>query len=208
MRKLSTGMVIAVAMIISACEKNNDTRATILLEAKTSADLNARPADNGGNATYFNLTTGQTVPASDSASTKWDIAFRSTTIKVNSGKSGPGTATAQVLTVGFDDLKIAPDSGYKPDTPDLAIPTGSNNGWYIYTGAAATGPKHAILPIAGRTIVVKTTDNKYAKIQIISYYKGNPNTSSDEFIDLAKRPQEAWYTFRYMIQADGSRKLE
>jgi hypothetical protein len=208
MKKISFGMALILAVSISACEKDSDSNTSTPLEAKTSADINARPADNGGYSTYFNLTTGQTVPASDSATTKWDIAFRATTIKVNSGTSGPGTAAAQVLTTGFDDLKEAPASGYKLDTSGFAIPTGSNNGWYLYTGPAPSGPQHAILPIAGRTIVVKTANNKYAKIQIVSYYKGNPNTSDASFMDLNTRPLDGHYTIRYMIQADGSRKLE
>jgi hypothetical protein len=208
MKKISFGMALVSAAFLTACDKDDDASPPVPLEAKTAADINARPADNGGFSTYFNLTTGQVVPASDSNTTNWDIAFRSTTIKVNSGNSGPGAAAAQVLTTGFDDLKEAPESGYKLDTSGFAIPTGSNNGWYTYTGAAPTGAQHAILPIAGRTIVVKTANNKYAKIQIVSYYKGNPNTSSDEFMNLATRPQDGTYTIRYMIQADGSRKLE
>lgn len=208
MKTTRIGITLLLAALFSACDKDDDGAPPAPPEAKTTADINGRPADNGGFSTYFNLSTGQVVPASDSNSTKWDIAFRSTTIKVNSGNSGPGTAAAQVLTVGFDDLKEAPESGYKLDTSGFAIKTGSNNGWYTYTGEAPTGPKHAVLPIAGRTIVVKTANNKYAKIQIVSYYKGNPNISSDEFMDLATRPQDGTYTIRYMIQADGSRKFE
>jgi hypothetical protein len=202
------GIVLLLAASISGCEKDGDSDTSTPLEAKTSADINARAADNGGSSVFFNLTTGQTVPVSDSATTKWDLAFKATAIRVNSGASGPGTAGAQILTTGFDDLKEAPASGYKLDTAGLAIPTGSNNGWYTYTGEAPSGPKHAVLPIAGRTIVVRTANNKYAKIQIVSYYQGNPNTSSESFIDVLTRPKEGYYTIRYMIQADGSRKLE
>jgi hypothetical protein len=127
---------------------------------------------------------------------------------VNSGKSGPGTAAAQIVSTGFDDLLEAPADGYVTDGDSYAIPTGANNGWYTYTGAAPSGPQHAILPIAGKTIVVKTANGKYAKIQVLSYYKGNPNTSTVDFADLSKRPLGGYYTIRYMIQADGSRKLE
>jgi hypothetical protein len=208
MKQLSIGMALVVAALFSACDKDDDSDTPTPLEAKTSTDINANPADNGGFSTYFNLTTGQVVPASDSNGTKWDIAFKTTTIKVNSGTSGPGEAAAQILSTGFDDLKEAPETGYKPDADVFAIPTGSNNGWYVYTGAAPSGPQHAILPVAGKTIVVKTANNKYAKIQIVSYYKGNPNTASDEFMNLATRPADKYYTIRYMIQANGSRKFE
>ena len=137
-------MALVCMAIFSACDKDDDDSPSGPLEAKTVADINAEPANNSGYSTYFNFTTAQVVPASDSNSTKWDIAFRQTTIKVNSGNSGPGTAAAQVLSTGFDDLKEAPESGYKADTSGYAIPTGSNNGWYTYTGPASSGPQHAV----------------------------------------------------------------
>ena len=208
MRKISIWIAALIVVTVSSCKKDSDS-SSAPLEAKTVSDINSNPADNGGYSVFFNLSTGTTVPASDSNSTKWDIAFRATAIKVNSGVSGPGTAVAQVLAAGFDDLAEAPEAGYRTDsTGKFAIPTGPNSGWYTYTGAAASGPQHAILPLAGKTIVVKTANGKYAKLQIISYYKGNPNTSTAEFADLTKRPLSGYYTIRYMIQADGSRRLE
>ncbi|THU37237.1 hypothetical protein FAM09_20025 [Niastella caeni] len=208
MRKFSIWIVAALVVTTSACKKDSDS-SSAPLEAKTVNDINSNPADNGGYAMYFNLTTGTTVAAADSNSTKWDIAFRTTTIKINSGTSGPGTAAAQIVSTGFDDLIEAPAEGYATDSDaGYAIPTGANKGWYTYTGAAASGPQHAILPIAGKTIVVKTANGKYAKIQIVSYYKGNPNITTAEFADLTTRSLGGYYTIRYMIQADGSRKLQ
>jgi hypothetical protein len=208
MKKVSIWMTMAAVVMISACNKDDDSPPAPL-EAKTVNDLNSNPADNGGYSLFFNLTTGAAVPASDSSTDKWDIAFRATTIKVNSGTSGPGTAAAQIVSAGFDDLIEAPADGYKTDVASgFAIPTGSGAGWYMYTGLATSGPQHAVLPIAGKTIVVKTANNKYAKIQILSYYKGNPNTSSSDFADVIKRPLGGYYTIRYMIQTDGSRKLQ
>ena len=208
MRQISIWIAAALVVTTSACKKDSDSTPAPL-EAKTVTDINANPADNGGYSLYFNLTTGTTVPATDSATTKWDIAFKTTTIKVNSGTSGPATASAQIVAAGFDDLTEAPADGYATDgAAGFAIPSGSGSGWYNYTGAATSGPQHAILPIAGKSIVVKTANGKYAKIQIVSYYKGNPNTSTAEFADLTKRPLGGYYTIRYMIQADGSRKLK
>lgn len=206
MRKVSIWIVAALVVAVSSCKKDDDA-APAPLETKTVTDINGNVADNNGYSMYFNLTTGVTVPASDSNSTKWDIAFKATTIKVNGGTSGPGTATAQIVSGGFDDLIEAPADGYNTDAASGFAITGSN-GWYTYTGAAASGPQHAILPIAGKTIVVKTANGKYAKLQIVSYYKGNPNTATTEFANLATRPLSGYYTIRYMIQADGSRKLQ
>lgn len=208
MRKLSIWLVAVLVVAVSSCKKDDDATPAPL-EAKTVSDVNGNAADNNGYSMYFNLTIGATVPASDSNSTKWDIAFKGLTIKVNGGTSGPGTATAQIVTTGFDDLTEAPADGYKSDdATGFAVTAGSGNGWYTYTGAATSGPQHAVFPIAGKTIVVKTANNKYAKLQIVSYYKGNPNTTTTEFANLATRPLSGYYTIRYMIQADGSRKLQ
>jgi hypothetical protein len=208
MRKICILIAAVLVVTTSACNKDDDA-SSAPLEAKTVNDINSNPADNGGYSLYFNLTTGTIVPATDSATTKWDIAFRTTTIKVNSGTSGPGTASAQIVSTGFDDLLEAPADGYATDgASGYAISTGAGKGWYTYTGPATSGPQHAVLPIAGKTIVVKTANGKYAKIQILSYYKGNPNTSTAEFADLTKRPLGGYYTIRYMIQTDGSRKLQ
>jgi len=127
MRK--TSILIAAALIVttSACDKDSDSSSTPL-EAITVNDINSNPADNGGYSMYFNLTTGTTVPATDSATTKWDIAFKTTTIKVNSGTSGPGNASAQIVSTGFDDLLEAPADGYATDGASGYAITGSN-GW-------------------------------------------------------------------------------
>jgi hypothetical protein len=78
-----------------------------------------------------------------------------------------------------------------------------SGGWYTYTGTTAT-PNHAILPIAGKILVIKTADNKYVKLEIISYYKGNPDTTTATFADLATRPASRYYTFRFIYQPDGT----
>ena len=60
-----------------------------------------------------------------------------------------------------------------------------------------------ITPIPGKILVVRTRDGKYAKIEILSYYKGapaNPNPMTD-----ASR----YYTFRFLYNPnEGSNSLE
>ena len=111
-----------------------------------------------------------------------------------------GGAAAQVVEGIFDELLVAPDAGYLQDnknTPAYAIPTGSGNGWYSYNGAT-----QVISPIAGRVIVVKTTEGKYAKLEILSYYQNapaEPNAMSD---------MPRYYTFRYIYQPDGTKNFK
>jgi hypothetical protein len=140
---------------------------------------------------YFSLTTGKAVPASEAKSKSWDIAFSKTTIAINGGTSGPGNGGAFVLEKPFDLIPEAAKEGYKTDSDTgYALPGGSGNSWYKYDMSV-----HAILPIIGRTILVRTADGKYAKLEIISYYKGAPEDVPTE--------ESSYYTFRYAL-ADAS----
>ena len=175
------------------------------VEIQLVEDLEA--TGENGEFTFFSLRTGQQVEHADSASADWDLAFRESEIIFNSGDSGPGSAGALALDLNFDQVEIAPSEGYKVDGEELAIPVGNGNGWYNYTGNDST-PLHAMLPKEEYTIVVKTGDgNHYAKVEILSYYKGYPDTSSDEFAN--DRPDSRFYTFRYAIQqTEGLRELK
>ncbi|TDE16911.1 hypothetical protein E0F88_11325 [Dyadobacter psychrotolerans] len=158
-----------------------------LMESKSEIivvkDLNA----NTKPYIYFSFTTGKDIPATEAKTTKWDIAFSKTTIAVNGGTSGPGRGGAQVLEQPFEMIKQAPEDGYKTDGESgSAIPGGSGNSWYKYDMSV-----HAILPIVGRTILLKTAEGKYAKIEIISYYKGAPEEVPTE--------ESSYFTFRYSV---------
>jgi hypothetical protein len=178
------------------------------LEATTITNLEADPATGydpntgqpigtTGKYKLFSFKTGATVLNTDSATSNWDVGFRGTTIIVNSGTSGPGTASAQVVEGIFDEYFTAPGDGYKVDGTTKAIPTGSGNGWY---NASATQPT-IISPIAGRIIVIKTSEEKYAKLEILSYYKdAPPNPTGTE--------PARYYTFRYVYQPDGTKNLK
>lgn len=192
--------LVSLVLILSACSDstNGVDEPTSEIEVETVEDLEA--TGENGEYTFFSLRSGQEVAHSDSATTEWDIAFNGTTIRFNSGASGPGDAEALLLDVPFEEVTIAPTDGYNSDAEDsLAVPGGNGNGWYIYTGDS--NPPHAVLPIEDLTIVLKTADGAhYAKLEIISYYEGNPDTSSDEFANMETRPDSRHYTFQYVIQ--------
>ncbi len=165
----------------------------------TVADLDARGED--GHFAFFSLRSGDLVPAADSASAGWDLAFRSTTILVNGGASGPGDGAVAVLEdTSFAAVTLAPpdeafvqDRG--PGKTETAIPGGAGNGWYAYDFASGiVSPRPVVL-------VVRTADGRYAKVAVESYYLGAP-----EEVD----PEEGFrhYTFRVLFQPDGSRRLE
>lgn len=203
--------LIAIASIsFVACTKNEDT-VVAPLTATTVKDLAADTvlgiASNGmpysaGKYTFYSLEKNAIVPNADSASTKWDIAFVSTKILINGGTSGTGMGGAFVYTGLFDDLKTIPtDSVFKTDNApaSYAIPYGSGKGWYTYDQATSL-----VTPLAGRVLVIKTASGKYAKLEIINYYKGGvtlPVTASD----ADKLSKQRYYTFRYIYQPNGTK---
>ena len=53
-----------------------------------------------------------------------------------------------------------------------------------------------ISPIPGKTIVIRTRDNRYAKIEIVSYYFDAPNDPN------AMDNESRYYTFNYFFQSE------
>lgn len=154
-------------------------------EIRVIKDFSAATKPNTYN--YFSLITGSEVSQEEAKTNKWDIAFSGTTIIVNGGTSGSGKGAALVLEKPFDTVAEAPKDGYKTDEGSVnAIASGSGNSWYKYDMNV-----HAILPITGRTIIVKTAEGKFAKIEFISYYKGAPEDVPTE--------ESKYYTFRYVL---------
>ena len=198
MKKLFIFALSCAALVSCKEEDKKVTPVPVVpLTAVVKADIDA----TGGKYQFYSIEKGDTVPATDSASTKWDIAFGGsggTTILLNSGTSGPGQAGVIILDTLFNEVIAAPTTGYAQDNAvSKAIPTGSNNGWYNYAGP----PNHTITPLAGKVFVIRTATGKYAKLEFISYYKGAPAAPSG-LTDISR-----FYTIRYIYQPDGTTKL-
>jgi hypothetical protein len=200
-KTLALVLFSSTALLVTSCSKDDGAPApepvVADLKVNTVADL-----DGSKGAVYYSLSTNKQVTGDDITAGKWDLKFSTTKISVNGGTSGTGTTQAQVVNSTFADLNTAPVDGYKTDAADA----GAIAGWYTYT--AETAPQHAILPVPGKIIVVKTNDGKYAKLEMKSYYKGNPDTTTPAFADLATRPASSYYTFKFAYQADGSTNLK
>ena len=90
----------------------------------------------------------------------------------------------------FSEVETVNENLFIQDSANgLAIPTGSGNGWYNYTGS----PDHLIVPIPGKTLVFRTRDFKYAKVEILSYYKDSDSSIAEN---------ARYYTFNYLYQPD------
>lgn len=166
--------------------------------SNASAELNTTytasdfAANKGtGKFSFFNFTTGDEVAVEDSATTKWDIAFSGTTVIFNGGLKGPGSIAAQYVTSTYDAITEVPAAGYT-----LNMLSGSGSWYNYYPGTSNSGP-HTIVPIENKIIVAKLTDNKYVKVQILSYYQGAPTdvpTTGAPYTGIGK-----YYAFRYTL---------
>ena len=189
--------------VFMSCQKD-EAAPVVTIKAETVKDLAADPGVISGTAqpvltgkyTFFSFQNG-ILASSDSATTKWDLAFRGTIILTNGGTSGPGMGGAIVRDALFTDIKEAPTTGFVQDSKtSFAITASSGKGWYNYNGAT-----NIISPIAGKVIIVKTADGKYAKMEILSYYKGAPATPDANSVGR-------YYTFRFVYQGNGMTKFE
>lgn len=210
MKRSSLFLTAAIALAFTACD-SNDPDDGGQLEVQTASDIAADPTppptgdgpppSGTGQYTLFDLDNGEIVLSyeeenrSDSLSTTWDIGFQGTNVIANTTEGSEGG----ILFVEnlFDEVLEAPASGY-----EAALPSGSDNGWYTYTGP----PNHWILPIPGRTLIVRTGEGNYAKVRILSYYKGNPEEPPlfEDQEGQAEHPSR-YYTFEYVVQTDGTR---
>ncbi|MGA2296663.1 MAG: HmuY family protein [FCB group bacterium] len=167
------------------------------VQIMTVTDL---PADTAakGNFTFFSFKNNAIVQRTDSNTAKWDIAFAATKIITNDGVRGPGLGGAIVLmNTDFTSLKKAPDTTYATEQSltQTAIMTGSGNGWYNYDPNA-----HIISPIPGNVLIIKCADGKFAKLVILSYYKGAPAVITDSSISK-------YYKFQFGYQGDGTKNF-
>ena len=209
MSKIAMGLGLSIALI--ACTKDEETMVVpvsaitvkdLAADTVTGLGLDGRP-QSAGTTTYYSLVDNKIIASSDAASTKWDIAFSSTKITVNCGTSGPGIGGAFVFKGLFDDLKTIPvDSTFATDNSNaasFAIPLGSGRAWYTYDGLTTL-----VSPIAGRVLVIRTATGKFAKIEIISYYKGGVTLPASASVN-DKLFKQRYYTFRYAYQPNGSK---
>jgi len=205
-------LILAVGMLATSCKKDSATVAVPL----TAVTVNDVIADTiigispttfqpygAGKFTFYSLETNKIIASADSNSSKWDIGFRGTTIITNSGTSGPAMGGAFVYTGLFDALKEVPvDSTFKVDNgTTLGVTAGSGKGWYSYNPTA-----NLITPVPGRVLFIKTATGKYAKVEILNYYKGGV-TPAVSASDADKLTKQRYYTFRFIYQPNGTKKF-
>ena len=202
MKTMQLFSVFVLAMIFLSCSKDDESN-LIAVESETVLNLQAPQTGGqgqpiGGPFTKFDFETGA-VTTSD---TEWDIAFRGTSIIVNGGASlgtidepqRTGDAAAYIADGTMASIEEVNTDLFVQDSENgYAIPSGSGNGWYVYNPA-----QFLVTPIPGKILVFRTRDGRYAKVEILSYYKDAPE-NPDAFVDEGRH-----YTFNYVYQPNAN----
>jgi len=200
--KMKTKLVLSmltIAVMFTACDKETPTpvdsviTATITeLDAQASVTMNPPPSPPTitGEYTKFSFSAGSVVDGDD-----WDVAFRSTSIIVNGGVASDslqlnrtGNSAVYLIDGIMDDIVSVNTSLLLQDgiestaiIDDFGIP---GNGWCVYNQVT-----NIISPIAGKILVFRTHDNKYAKVEILNFYDA-----------AMSNPYGGFYTFNYVYQ--------
>ena len=191
-------LMIAFAVAFTACDKEPSVDSVI---ESTITELDAQPdtlimTNMGpvieGDYTKFSFSEGGIVEGDD-----WDVAFRSTSIIVNGGVSSDisqpnrtGNAAVYLIDGIMDDITTVDTSLLLQDgISSTAIIDDFGQmqmGWCVYDHIT-----NLISPIAGKILVFRTHDNKYAKVEILNFY--------DETISNL---YGGFYTFNYVYQSN------
>jgi hypothetical protein len=150
-----------------------------------------------GEYTKFSFSEGDIVDGGN-----WDIGFSGTTIIVNGGSvfgvnepNRTGVAAAYIVEgTTLSDVTIIDESLFLQDSEtalSITDDSGANDsGWCHYDFIT-----HMISPIAGKILVFRTHDGKFAKMEILSFYNNmNPSTN----------PYGGYFTFNYVYQANST----
>lgn len=197
-------ILLAITMIFTACDSSS-TSGPAPVEARIATDIPGSintiftpgsevsdvpgDIDSTGGYTFYDLDAG--VIVTDSSSAAWDIAFSQTTIIANSGNGGG----IQLVETEFSEVAEAPAEGYSETL-------GGSGTWYTYNPQ-----QFAIFVDENETLIIRTPDGNYAKVEILSYYEGNPDVNSAEFTNPSTRPASRYFTFRYSLQTNGTTAL-
>lgn len=141
---------------------------------------------------------------------EWDLAFTgnfnselylNNANQVNNpGFGGPVSNTAIVmLNQSYETVTTAPtDDVFNNSTTEKVgwADTDSSYGWYKYNTTT-----HIMQAYPNRTYALRLPNGKYAKLQLVNIYKGNPPAVTDMYWPAP------YLTFRYYVQQDGSRNL-
>jgi hypothetical protein len=142
--------------------------------------------------------------------TDWDIAFtgpynsevfvNNSKYQYNPGYGGPVENTAVILLQqAYKNVTQAPSDADFNTSEITKIGWSSSEssaGWFYYSLSS-----HIMQAIPDRTYAIRLPNGKYAKLQLVNAYKGNPPAVTD------LNWPAPYFTFRYFVQNDGTKNL-
>ncbi|WP_434389013.1 HmuY family protein [Melittangium boletus] len=188
---------LGLVLIGSAVGCAPDLREDYPFDGQTSAGplVEVTPRPEGGadvivdatsktGTVYVDLDEGREMKTDEALDTNgWDLAFQRFTITTNGGGGNPtGEVRVAVLTSGdWDGLTTAPASGYQQDASETVF-NGVQGGWYNYDLV-----KHQLQPRESLLYVVRSSQGRYFKLKMRSYYDsaGTPARLSFQYQAVA-----------------------
>ncbi|KFF04129.1 HmuY family protein [Flavobacterium reichenbachii] len=142
--------------------------------------------------------------------TDWDLAFtgpynsevfvNNAKYQYNPGYGGPAETTAVILLKeAYKNVTQAPSDADFNTSEITKIGWSSSEssaGWFYYSLSS-----HIMQAIPDRTYAIRLPSGKYAKLQLVNAYKGNPPAVTD------LNWPAPYFTFRYFVQTDGTKNL-
>ncbi|WP_437919340.1 HmuY family protein [Sphingobacterium sp. LRF_L2] len=142
---------------------------------------------------------------------QWDLAFtgpynsevfvNNANDPYNPGYGGAATKGAVLMIdSAYSAVTWAPTDEEFDNSDIIKIGWAQSNdayGWFFYSLDT-----HIMVPIQNRTWVIRLASSKYAKLELVNAYQGNPPTVTNLYWPAP------YFTFRYYVQQDGSRNLQ
>lgn len=228
--RISLNKLIVLSLLFVACKKESTSNNASLEDGKSTVvydlagDTQASISDGVDGKEkrpfyvfLFNLKDKKQIwlrNAVDSSrwlqTNEWDLAFTgnfNADWYINNGNQtgNPGfgssaTNTAIVmLDQAYENVNEAPSDAVFNNSTVAKVgwaDTGTSSGWYSYSLST-----HLMKPYPNRTYALRLPDGKYAKLQLVNIYKGNPPAVTDMYWPAP------YFTFRYYVQQGGSRNL-
>lgn len=139
----------------------------------------------------------------------WDIAFTGPynselyvndgTDQYNPGYGGDARSSVVKVDRPYRDVTEAPDDAAFQTSGITKIGWASSEnapGWFFYSLNS-----HIMQAIKNRIYIIRLPDGKYAKLELVNAYQGNPPAVTD------MNWPAPYFTFRYYVQENGSRNL-
>jgi hypothetical protein len=205
--KYTSSLFLLSFLLFTSCEKNSPEEifwwhdADIVELDASNYELSIIDTSATGDFIKFSFSEGDIV-----TNENWDVAFRGTTLIVNGGEKAnidqpdrTGNAAVYIDIGSMSQINSVDTNRLLQDNSsgsailknimidDLGV---SGQGWASYSFGT-----HLFSPRAGRILVFRTHNNKYAKMEIIYFYDSlNPVTSDGDI--------GGFYTFNYVYQSD------